>query len=1252
MIHTLDEFRNRKFCKYCEINYSTNDAIQHENTNTHRTNAVNQLGRGFAEIESAINSRLKTFWITNDEPAIDMVSFLEKIKNKVVEKLNNQILTNNAIKFNVVLICKFQKGENDELDASFKTENKRVLCNDDVVLVVEDSYTKLLKEKSEFQAKGSGWALSEVVGLELRINKYTPLRGSTYINLPVKIIYTKSVVNVKNNDAFCFKYAIWAKNIDKDPQRVSKYDTRSFNNGYRWDCIEYPVDLKDVIKFERANNITINMFGLDEKNNVYPLKIVDCELEDHRDLLYITNQTTAHYCWIKNFTRLISSQLTRHRHYIHICKRCMMYYQDETRLEEHKELCRGTGEPSKIVLPDEMNNTLKFTHLNYSFRVPCVIYADFECLLENVSSCEPSLQKSFTNVIQKHTPFSFCYMVITPDGCQSPYLYRGANAERVFIQRMKDEAEKIFELYKKPVPMELLTPEEESMFRMTELCFICGKKLNDGRVRDHDHLTGRFRGVAHKFCNLQYKMPNFLPVFIHNLSSYDSHFIVRELDYDDRKIFVIPNSEEKYISFAKSIENNFSIRFIDTYRFMPCSLASLVSNLSSHEYTTQIFSDRAQLVARKGVYPYDYTDSLEKLDECFLPSKEMFFNALTGDNISDMNYLHAQNVWESFECKTLGNYSDVYLKSDVTLLADVFENFRDVCFGAYRLDPAWYYTAPGLTFDAMLRHTEIELELLTDYDMILMIEKGIRGGISQCCKRYVEANNKYMEEYDPKSESRFLSYLDANNLYGRALSRPLPYANFRWLSSDEIRDFSVNGIPEYNEKGYILEVDLEYPTSLHDEHSDLPLCPENKAPPGNKHKKLLTTLEDKIKYTIHYVNLKQALSFGLQLKKIHRVLEFSQLLWLKSYINLNTERRKLANNDFEKDFYKLMNNAVFDKTMENVRKRMNLELVTSEKRLEKLINKTTFLDRTIFNESLVAVHLRKVTIKMNKPIYIGFCILDLSKTLMYNFHYQTMLPKYGKNLSLAYTDTDSLIYSVKTDDLYKDMLDNLDTFDTSNYPQNHMCYSVRNKKVIGKFKDDCDGKVMTHFIRLRSKLYSFKVEGGKEKKKAKGITKAIKEKSLNFDDYVRCLHEKSTEFRKMNVIRSKKHELYTMQMNKDECDGKVMTHFIGLRSKLYLFEVEGGKDKKKAKGITKAVKEKSLNFDDYVRCLHEKSTEFRKMNVIRSKKHELYTMQMNKVTLNAFDDKRYIYEDGINTLAWGHYKIPRKRTHDEAFPET
>ncbi|KAG8227152.1 hypothetical protein J437_LFUL001696 [Ladona fulva] len=392
-------------------------------------------------------------------------------------------------------MAKFQKGESKQLDASFKTENKRVLRVDNTVLVVEDSYAKLLKEKSEFQAKGSGWTFSEIVCLELRINKYTPLRGSTYIELPSKIRNTKSVVNVKNNDMYCFTYAVWAKNIDKNPQRVSKYDTRSFHNGYQWDCIEYLVDLKDIIKFEQANNITINVFGLDEKkNNVYPIRIVDHEMEDHCDLLYLTNDETSHYCRIKNFERLVHLQITKNNNGIYICKRCFVYYHDEEKLESHKPNCYNNI-PAKIALPTEEDKILKFNKIGHTFRVPYAIYADFESILLNIEGWDPNPADSYSNKFQKHEAYSFCYVMVTSEGFEKPVLYRSPNAAKIFISKMKGEAEKIAVRYRNIVPMNPFTTAQEESFRMEVNCHICSKPLGDDRVMDHCHLTGKFRGL-------------------------------------------------------------------------------------------------------------------------------------------------------------------------------------------------------------------------------------------------------------------------------------------------------------------------------------------------------------------------------------------------------------------------------------------------------------------------------------------------------------------------------------------------------------------------------------------------------------------------------------------------------------------------------------------------------------------------------------------------------------------------------------
>lgn len=413
--------------------------------------------------------------------------------------------------------------------------------------------------------------------------------------------------------------------------------------------------------------------------------------------------------------------------------------------------------------------------------------------------------------------------------------------------------------------------------------------------------------------------------------------------------------------------------------------------------------------------------------------------------------------------------------------------------------------------------------------MLLFVEKGIRGGISQCSHRYAKANNKYMVNYDSKKPSNFLLYLDANNLYGWAMSQYLPLNHFSWVD----KNIDVLSIPDDSPLGYILEVDIEYPSEIHDSHSDLPLTPLNETPPGCKEKRLLTTLHNKNRYIIHYRNLKQCLKLGLRITEIHRVLRFKQAPWLKSYIDLNTACRSQSKNNFEKNFYKLMNNAVFGKTMESLRKRVDIRLCNNDKRLEKLIAKPNFKDRTIFSENLAAIHMRRTCITFNKPIIVGMCILDLSKTLMYEFHYDFMQTKYESGLKLLYTDTDSLIYDIRTEDVYEDIKQDIDYFDTSDYhPKNIFNIPLVNKKILGKFKDECNGKIMTEFIGLRSKMYTFKVQDGTVTKKLKGVKKSCLENKITFEDYYNCLFNKEEKLTSMNLIRSRKHTIFSVKQNK------------------------------------------------------------------------------------------------------------------------
>ena len=301
------------------------------------------------------------------------------------------------------------------------------------------------------------------------------------------------------------------------------------------------------------------------------------------------------------------------------------------------------------------------------------------------------------------------------------------------------------------------------------------------------------------------------------------------------------------------------------------------------------------------------------------------------------------------------DYHDLYNETDVLLLGDVFESFRNICIENYELDPAHYYTAPGLAWDAALKITGVELELLSDIDMLLMVENGIRGGVSMVSNRYGKANNKYMgDSFDAKEPSKYITYLDANNLYGWAMSKPLPTHGFKWMGESELENWEKHSC--------ILEVDLEYPKSLHDLHNDYPLAPEKIK--VNKVDKLILNLWNKKKYVINYENLKQYLSLGLKLVKIHSGIKFKESPWLKKYIDLNTNLRTKAKNEFEKDFFKLMNNSVFGKTMENIRNRVDIKLVTDKKKAEKLSAKPNFKHCNIFSKDLIAIHMKKISLKL------------------------------------------------------------------------------------------------------------------------------------------------------------------------------------------------------------------------------------------------------------------------------------------------
>ena len=699
--------------------------------------------------------------------------------------------------------------------------------------------------------------------------------------------------------------------------------------------------------------------------------------------------------------------------------------------------------------------------------------------------------------------------------------------------------------------MKPLAPKEMDRYKRSERCHICFKPFKEDKrkVRDYCHCTGHYRGPAHTKCNLQYKIQSYIPIVFQNLSGYDAHLFIKELaasSTDGAKMGVITKNKEDYISFSimvevdKYINNNgiekskeIELRFIDSFKFMSSSLDSLINNLArggSEFFGFEVYSkNQYKLLIKKGIYPYEYMTDWDKLKEMKLPPREAFYSKLNMSGVGNEDYEHVNRIWKKFGLKDLGEYHDLYLKTDVILLANVFEAFRKVCLKNYGLDPAHFYTAPGLAWKACLKKTRIRLELLLDPDMLLMFERGIRGGITQSVNRWAKANDPYMgAEFDPNEKTNYLQYLNINNLYGWVMSQPLTTGGFKWV---DIKPDKISELAKRKSKGYLLEVDVRYPRELHDSHNDLPfMCERMKT---NGVEKLIPNLYDKKRYLIHITALDKALRHGLVLERIHRAIEFKQSAWMKEYIDFNTKLRTAAANDFEKDFYKLMNNSVFGKMMENIRKLRNIKLVTSREAYLKLVMKPNFKSGVRFRPNLMGCEMGKIKVVMNKPVYLGQAILDLSKIVMYEFHYNYMKQKYNDDkLTLCYMDTDSLIYSIETDNFYKDIADDVaNRFDMSSYNPDRPLPVGSNKKVIALMKDKLGGGIMTEFVTLRPKMYAYKT-GNSESKKCKGIKKYVVKKMISFEDYKACLFSGETSYRSQLMFRSSKHEVRTFKVNK------------------------------------------------------------------------------------------------------------------------
>ena len=431
---------------------------------------------------------------------------------------------------------------------------------------------------------------------------------------------------------------------------------------------------------------------------------------------------------------------------------------------------------------------------------------------------------------------------------------------------------------------------------------------------------------------------------------------------------------------------------------------------------------------------------------------------MKNDYPDDEEIERTDKIIETFNIKNGQELTQLYLKSDVILLADVFEKFIKVSIKEFKINPLYCVSLPGYTWEAGLKYTNIKLQTLQNKDMILLIENNIRGGISSVMgDRYVKSD-----------ENKKILYIDANNLYGWAMSQYLPYDDIKFDKNVKLEE--ILNTPDDSEIGYFVECDLKYPDNIKQKTNIFHFVLMNKFSPQNKFtpymneikpdsytqcKKLICDWTDKKNYLIHYRMLKFYVRHGMIVDKIHEIISFKQSKWSEKYISFNTKKRSLSKNDFEKDFYKILVNAFFGKFLENVRNRINIDFIKKDDndKIVKQQSKLTFNGIHKNYENYDSYTFKKNEVLMDKPIYLGFSVLELSKLHMYETYYDILQPYFGEeNLQLHYMDTDSFVLSVNTKNIIQDLHNLKDYFDFSNLNEDHELFSNINKKVLGKFK--------------------------------------------------------------------------------------------------------------------------------------------------------------------------------------------------------
>lgn len=1098
----------------------------------------------------------------------DVQLYLIKRQEKWVKYIKKALEKAQTIKFDIKLIVKLQKetkpGESIYCSPCFRSNARSVVSKNEISSIISIEIEKILNSYDSYMKGGSGWVLKNVFYSQLNIYKYEIWGGGGKTKLLIRELYLPKNLAQKNNsitlfpptsDNKCFLYCILAalfrdKTSHKLKNEIKPY--LSYEKNINTKSISYPTKINEISNFEKDNNLLINVITVDKKGeNLRFLHKGSNESQTPINLLLYNK----HFSLINSWSSFLNFSKKNKRL---LCQKCGNFYMKKRKacsICSFETVCQ-----SLKFLPKGSKQTFK-NFKNVSLT-NFVYYADIETELVKFEDQNDSKTKKVKN----HQPLAIgLYRICLADefSHNQPILHIGSDCMKKFFQTLEKEID-FMDFIQSTInyPLDMTEAANEN-FRLAKECYVCFSKFSEKVIpqRDHNHLLkyNNYRGAICNSCNLNRTDTEWTqtPIIFHNGSRYDSHFLIQNLHLlkeDPTK--VIGRSGENVMTFSL-FRNRFKI--MDSINHLSSALDKLISMVkkSGKKFpnTKKVFGDDIKtqnLICQKGFFPYDLLSlaNLEKITS--FPSKNDFFDDLTGEKISDENYEHAEKVWKHMRCRNLQDYLKIYLTADITLLADVFENFRSFFYRNFSLDCTKYVSLSGLSYDSMMRFTRCEIDLIHEEEMFLFIRRAMRGGVTQINQKLAYCNNKYLKNYNPSQETSYIIYLDCNGLYSSVMNMALPQKNLRWKQfSLESMKKIIQNYDSFDKVGYFIECDLDYPKKIHNLTKDLPLAAEHRIVSDDmlspysqdlkkkleikseKIPKLLCTQFDKKNYVCHIENLKFYLRMGMILKKVHRVLAFDQSAFLAPYIKFcMKERNKPGVTEDERALFKLSSNSIFGRSIMSPLHNTSINFISNEKKLLKYVNRNTFKHADKINKHVIQVTNTKKTSKITTPYFVGVAILEISKSIMLKFHYDVFIAKYGvENISLLMSDTDSFIYRISTENLDKD-LKNMKIIDFSNYPSDHENFDTNHKGEMFFLKDESASRKIKSFVGLKSKMYSISYDDNSlNTVSAKGIPRR-EMKKISFDDMVDVLVNNTETSVTSKLFRSYKHLIYTISQTK------------------------------------------------------------------------------------------------------------------------